>query len=120
MNVNEQLELEVENKLAYVLAKAYTLIPWSKIKVSNAHKFFMERIRASSNTRTFKEYLDVLCMKLNIEMMKIDTNIIDFLNENNNITMKLIRTESLYICNFALETADKIKKGELKDGNNND
>jgi hypothetical protein len=34
--------------------------------------------------------------------------------------MKLIRTESLYICNFALETADKIKKGELKDGNNND
>lgn len=54
MNENEQLELEVENKLAYVLAKAYTLIPWSKIKVNNAHKFFMERIRASSNTRTFK------------------------------------------------------------------
>jgi len=44
----------------------------------------------------------------------------DFLNENNAITMKLLRTESLYICNFALETADRMKKGELKDGNNND
>ena len=120
MNVNEQKELEVESKLAYVLAKAYPLIPWNKIKVNNAHKFFMERIRASSNTRTFKEYIDVLCMKLNVEMMKINTNIIDFLNENNAITMKLLRTESLYICNFALETADRMKKGELKDGNNND
>lgn len=114
MNKNEQKEMKIENKIAYVLAKAYRLIPWSKIKVNNAHKFFMDRIRASSNTRTFKEFIDVLCMKLNIEMMKIDTDVIDFLNENNAITMNLLRHESLYLCNFALETAEKLKKGELQ------
>lgn len=108
---NEKQELEVENKLAYVLGLCYTRIPWSKIKVNNAHAFFMNRIRASSNTRTFKEYLDVLCKKLNIEMIKVDTDIIDFLQENNTITMKLLRNESLYICNFAIETAETIKKG---------
>jgi hypothetical protein len=111
MNENEQLELEIESKLAYILGTIYNHIPWSKLKITNAHTFFMNRIRASSNTRTFKEYIDVLCKKLNIEMVILNTECIDFLNNNNAITMKLIRTESLYICNFAIETATKLKNG---------
>lgn len=103
---------ELENKLAYVLAKVYMKIPWTKIKVNNAHKFFIERMRASNNTRTFKEYLDVVCRKCNVEMVKIDTEIIEYLDDNSSKVMHLLRNETLYMCNFALEEVDIIKNAE--------
>jgi hypothetical protein len=111
-DLDETEVIRIENKLAGILALIYVRIPWSKIKVQNAHKFFIDRIRASSNTRTFKEYLDVLCMKTQVEMVQIDTEDIEYLNGYNNVTMQLLRKESLYICNLALETADNIKKGK--------
>ena len=110
MTENELSNKEIESKLAYVLAQVYMNIPWNKIHISNAHKFFIDRIRASTNTKTFKEYLDVLTRKCNVEIIKIDTNILDFLDENSNITMRLLRNESLYVCNFALETVEELKK----------
>lgn len=109
--INEEEMMRIENRLAGILAQIYLRIPWSKIKVQNAHKFFIDRIRASSNSRTFKEYLDVLCKKTQVEMVQIDTEDIEYLDKYNNITMNLIRKESLYICNIALETVDSIKKG---------
>ena len=113
MNQNEQQIMKIEDKLAYLLGKIYLNIPWKSINVSNAHKFFIERIRASTNTPNFKEFIDLLCKKLNIEIIRLPCKEIDYLNENNNITMKLLRKESLYICNFALEKAEQIKKGGI-------
>ncbi|PAV07531.1 hypothetical protein [Methanosphaera cuniculi] len=104
--------IQVEEKLATILAQIYTHIPWSNIKVNNAHKFFLDRIRASSNTQTFKQYIDVLCIKCNIEMIKLNIEDINYLNENNPLTMKLLRTETLYMCNYALEIVQNNKKGE--------
>lgn len=104
--------LRIENKLAGILALVYMRIPWSKIKVQNAHKFFIDRIRASSNTRSFKEYLDVLCRKTQVEMVQVDTEDIEYLDKYSNVTMSLLRKESLYVCNLALETVDNIKKGK--------
>lgn len=109
---HELLEMEVENKLAYVLAKCYMKIPWRKIGVKSAHKFFVDRIRASSNARNFKEFLDVFTKKLNVEFVNIETEIVQFLDENIHITMMLLRKESTYLANFALETVDEIKKQE--------
>lgn len=109
--INEEEIMRIENKLAGILAMIYIRIPWQKIKVQNAHKFFIDRIRASSNTKTFKEYLDVICKKTQVEMVQIDTEDIEYLDKYNNITMRLIRNESLYICNLALETAETLKKG---------
>ena len=105
----ELLEMEVENKLAYVLAKCYVRIPWRKIGVKSAHKFFVDRIRASSNARNFKEFLDVFTKKLKVEFVNIETEIVQFLDENIHITMMLLRKESTYLANFALETADTLK-----------
>lgn len=105
----EQLEMEVENKLAYVLAKCYMKIPWRKIGVKSAHKFFVDRIRASSNARNFKEFLDVFTKKLNVEFVNIETEYVQFLDENIHITMMLLRKESTYLANFALETVDTLK-----------
>jgi hypothetical protein len=111
-NTGEALEMEVENKLAYALAKCYILIPWRKIGVKSAHKFFVDRIRASGNARNFKEFLDIFCRKINVEFVKLDKEVIDFLTEQNNITMMLIRKESTYLANFALETVDEVKAHE--------
>ena len=108
----ELLEMEVENKLAYILAKCYIRIPWKKIGVKSAHKFFVDRIRAASNARNFKEFLDVLTLKLNVEFVNIETEYVQFLEDNINITMMLLRRESTYLANFALETVDEIKKAE--------
>ena len=108
----ELLEMEVENKLAYVLAKCYVRIPWKKIGVKSAHKFFVDRIRASSNARNFKEFIDVFTKKLNVEFVNIETEIVQFLEDHINITMMLLRKESTYLANFALETVDEIKKQE--------
>ena len=105
----EQLEMEVENKLAYCLAKCYMKIPWRKIGVKSAHKFFVDRIRASSNARNFKEFLDVFTRKLNVEFVNIETEYVQFLDENIHITMMLLRKESTYLANFALETVDTLK-----------
>ena len=108
----ELLEMEVENKLAYILAKCYIRIPWKKIGVKSAHKFFVDRIRASGNTRNFKEFFDVFTRKINVEFVNIETEYIQFLEDNSTITMMLIRRESTYLANFALETVDEIKKAE--------
>ena len=105
----ELLEMEVENKLAYILAKCYIRVPWRKIGVKSAHKFFVDRIRASSNARNFKEFLDVFTRKLNVEFVNIETEYVQFLDENIHITMMLLRKESTYLANFALETVDTLK-----------
>lgn len=105
----ELLGMEVENKLAYCLAKCYMKIPWKKIGVKSAHKFFVDRIRASSNARNFKEFLDVFTRKLNVEFVNIETEYVQFLDENIHITMMLLRKESTYLANFALETVDTLK-----------
>lgn len=112
MNETELKEIEVENKLAYVLAECYMIIPWRKIGVKSAHKFFVDRIRASSNAKNFKEFLDVFLKKINVEFVKVDKEVLDFLEENNTITMMLLRKESTYMANFALETVDEIKEHE--------
>jgi len=110
LHENEKLKMEVENKLAYVLAKAYVLIPWKKIGVKSAHKFFVDRIRASANSVDIKQFYDAFCKKLQVEFVKIDKEIFDFLEENNNYAMSILRKESMYIANFALETVDLIKE----------
>ena len=112
---NEKKEMEIENKLAYVLAKVYVQIPWKKIGVKSAHKFFVDRIRASSNSPNFKEFLDLFLKKCNVEFVKIDVEIIDFLDDNRALVMNLLRKESTYIANFALETVELVKEErELK------
>ncbi len=107
--MDEKIELKLEDTLAIVLAKVYLQIPWSKIGVRSAHKFFIDRIRASSNAKNFKEFLDVLTKKVNVVFVKIDSDKIDLLNNYNDFTMMLIRKESLYVTNYALEKVEELK-----------
>lgn len=108
----EELEMKIEEELAYCLANVYRKIPWRKIGVKSAHKFFVDRIRASSNSRNFKEFLDVFTRKCNVEFVKLDTEIVDFLESHLNITMMLIRKESTFIANLSLEKVEELKKAE--------
>lgn len=106
----EQLEMEIENKLAYVLAKIYVKIPWRKIGVPSAHKFFVDRIRASGNAKNIKEFIDTLTRKVNVEFVKIDTKVLQFLDDHRAVSLMLIRKESTFIANLALEAVDAVKR----------
>lgn len=108
--IEKNLETKIEDELAYCLACVYIKIPWRKIGVKSTHKFFVDRIRSSSNSRNFKEFIDVFTMKCNVEFLKIDTEIINFLNDHLDITMMLLRKESTFIANYALENVVELKK----------
>ena len=111
MNIDEDLEEKLEDGLSVILAKIYLQIPWSKLHVKSAHKFFIDRIRASSNAKNFKEFLDVLTRKVSVNFVKLDTVDIDLLNNYDDFIMMLIRKESLYVTNLTLEKVDMIKGG---------
>ena len=110
LNEKKKKELEVENKLAYVLAETYLRIPWSKLRIKSAHTFFVDRVRASSTNIDFNTFLDALLKKIQVPFVKIDKEILDFLNQNNSYVMSVLRKESVYIVNFALETVEYIKE----------
>ena len=100
---------EIEDKLSEVLAQIYLEIPWRRIGVKSSYKFFIDRVRASNNTKNFKEFLDVLTRKCNVEFVKLDVDDMKFLEENNSTTMMLLRKETLYITNYAIMKVQEFK-----------
>lgn len=114
----QELEEQIEDKLAYVLANIYLKIPWTKIGVKSSHRFFIDRIRASNGAENIRQFIDRLCKKVSVNFVKIDTEYIDFLEENRAYCFKLLRQETQYIALLSLETVDylrdikKQKKGE--------
>ena len=111
-DTHEELEIDVEQGIAYCLALTYRRIPWQKIGVKSAHTFFVDRIRASSNARNFREFLDVFTRKVNVEFVKVEPDLIRFLEENVTLTMMLLRKESTFIANLALEKVEDLKIAE--------
>jgi len=67
-------------------------------------------VRASSTNIDFNTFLDALLKKIQVPFVKIDKEILDFLNQNNSYVMSVLRKESVYIVNFALETVEYIKE----------
>lgn len=108
----EELEEQIEDKLAYILAEIYLKIPWKKIGVKSAHKFFIDRIRASNGAENIRQFIDCLCKKVSVDFVKIDTEYINFLEENRAYCFKLLRQETQYITLLALETVEYMRKSK--------
>ena len=102
--------MEIENQLAEMLAHVYVNIPWQKIGVKSAHKFFVDRIRAASGTRDVKEFLDTFTKKCNVNFVKVDPNLVKDLNLKKDLSMNLLRKESVYIANLSLEQVDRLRE----------
>ena len=105
---------KVERTLAEVLADIYMNIPWNKVKVSNAFKFYKDRVYNCTNCINFKEYLDKLCLKCNVSFIRLSSGAINFLMENNTEVMNLLRKETLFIVNYALDIVEKRKMEQGK------
>lgn len=110
MKYSEEEEMEIENQLAEMLAHVYVNIPWQKIGVKSAHKFFVDRIRAASGTRDVKEFLDTFTKKCNVNFVKVDPNLVKDLNLKKDLSMNLLRKESVYIANLSLEQVDRLRE----------
>lgn len=106
----ERLEQDVEGKLAYVLAKTYVKIPWKKIGVKSAHTFFVDRVRAASKSRNIRQFMEELQKTVNVEFVDVETEFVDFLEENRPYTLQLLRKETNYIVMLALENVDQLRE----------
>lgn len=106
---------EVSNELGYVLAQMYLHVPWAKIKTKSAHKFFMDRIRASSNSEDFNQFSETLRFKLDCGFIRIPTKTNSFLMANNTEVMRILRKNTLFITNYALDIVDELRN-EKKNG----
>jgi 1-acyl-sn-glycerol-3-phosphate acyltransferase len=110
MEEKKKLELETESKLAYLLAKIYIRIPWRKIGVKSAHTFFIERVREASGAVNVKQFTEALEKNVEVPMVNINTEIIEFLEENRPYVLNVLRKETNYIVMMALEQVDKMKE----------
>ena len=118
MEENERLQKEVEAKLAYILAMIYTRIPWRKIGVKSAHTFFIERVREASGAQNIKQFIEAACKNVEVPMVNIETEYIDFLESNRPYALNVLRKETNYIVLLALENKEKLKEKQklAKDG----
>lgn len=110
MDEREIKEKQVESKLAYVLANIYIKIPWRKIGVKSAHTFFTERVREASSAQNIKQFIESACRNVEVPMVKIETEYIDFLEGNRAYTLNVLRKETNYIVLLALENIDKLRE----------
>ena len=88
----------------------YTRIPWRKIGVKSAHTFFIERVREASGAQNIKQFIEAACKNVEVPMVNIETEYIDFLEENRAYALNVLRKETNYIIMLALENATKIKE----------
>lgn len=110
MEENKKIELEVESKLAYLLANVYIRIPWRKIGVKSAHTFFIERVREASGAMNIKQFTEALEKNVEVPMINVATEITDFLEENRPVALNILRKETNYIVMLSLEQVDKLKE----------
>ena len=101
---------KVETTLAETLASVYSNIPWSKIKVSNAYRFYKDRVYACTNCADFKQFLDKLCLKCNVSFVRISSETIEYLEEYNDEVMGILRKENTFIVNYALDIVEERKQ----------
>lgn len=111
--MNETEIMGIEEELATVLAMIYRRIDWSKISTKSAHLFYQSNIRASMNVVNFKQFLDKLCKKVGVQFIKLDSDLIRKLN-NESLVMSLIREETVYIMNYALDIAEEMKNEDKR------
>ena len=106
----EEEEMKIEEYLSIICAYVYMNIPWTKIGVKSAHKFFVDRIRAASGARDPKEFLDTFGKKCNVNFVKVDPEILQELQEKKDLSMRLLRRESVYIANLALVQVETLRE----------
>ena len=110
MEENERLQKEVEAKLAYILGNVYIRIPWKKIGGSNAHTFFIERVREAASAVNVKQFVESLEKNVGVPMIVVESEYLDFLEDNRRYALNVLRKETNYIVLLALENVDKLKE----------
>jgi len=110
MTEQEKLEMEVESKLAYVLGNVYIRIPWRKIGVKSAHTFFIERVREASGAKNVKQFIEAVEKNVEVPMIKVESEVVDFLEQNRPYALNVLRKETNYIVMLALEHVDELKE----------
>lgn len=109
---------EINNKLAEMLSIIYLAIPFKKFKaIKSIHDVFNHRVRSASRKQNLEQFVSKLCNYFGIQSLPNEVvNIINTLKPVENIALKQIYLEHIYICALCyLKVENKRKKGEINE-----
>ncbi len=108
-----ELSKEIEEKLVYILAKAYMRVNWKKMGKRSAYDVFQHRLKvASYRGNNIKTFLEKLCHGLSLQSVSVDPCIIEELENSRDDVMNALRTESVYLTLRAAEQSKKLRNME--------
>lgn len=108
--------LDLEDLIAYILAKVYSRVNWRRIVRGGRDPLdvFQHRVLFASYTNTFSNFLERLCRSLNVQSVRIECEVLDVLNRESGKVLDYIRQNSIYLVVKAYDLYKKLR--EVKKG----
>jgi len=112
-------KLLLEDYIIYVLVKTYARVNWRRIaRGRDPLDVFQHRVLASSYVSTFSQFLERLCLSLGLQSVRIESEVLNYLQRNSDKVLDYIRHNSIYLVAKAHDIyrklRDTFKKVEAK------
>lgn len=108
---------ELYERVADMLARAYRRVQWHKMGARSAYDIFAHRVKVAGNMNSITRFLEKLCHGLHLQSISIDPQKIEFLEENRDEVLRMIREETVYLVLLAAKKSKDMKaqkKGKQK------
>ena len=90
--------LTVEDLLCYVLAKVYSKVNWRRIaRGRDSLDVFQHRVLASAYQPSFSRFLEKLCRSLGVQSVRVESEVLEYLNKHSDYVLNMIRHNSIYL-----------------------
>jgi len=110
--------LDIEDLIVYVLARIYSRVNWGRIVrgIRDPLDVFQHRVLVASYTDKFSKFIERLCRLLGIQSIRIETEVINVLEENNDKVLDKLRHESIVLVCKAYDLYKKLREVKKTEG----
>ena len=103
--------LSVEDLLCYVLAKVYAKVNWRKVaRGRDSLDVFQHRVLAAAYQSNFTHFLEKLCRSLGVQSVRIESEVLEYLNKYSNYVLDMIRHNSIYLVVKSYDIYKKLRE----------
>ena len=85
-------------------------IEWKKIGVKSAYTFFVSRVEEAASAPNIRQFIKNARNNVEVPFVRVETEYIDFLEGNRVYALNVLRKETDYPVNLALENVDKLRE----------
>jgi len=115
--LSRNLEKEIEEKWVELLASIYMYVDWRKVARNHyAGDIFEHRVKMASSQSDIPSMVEHLCNLLGLQAPKLPLNAINFLRENEDEAMYMLRRWTRLLSIQAVNRAIEIRKERKKKG----